>query len=215
MPNTIEALRTKRHGRLGRGLLAAVWRLAGLSLALCLAGCATGRPGPASDRSALDEEFAVPFLYRGLGVGAQPRLGIVQLEQGDEARMISQALLEAMQEMEMSFVEPPASLTLLIAPEETWRTGITPLPLDLVRQHNAEHPEFPLPLDRLYAIQYVGSYVIHERQLRFRLESHLYHRGLGGNFRPYAHDTYSSKFFFERVKLLIEERLAQLSAPEA
>ena len=129
--------------------------------------------------------FSVPFLYRGMGMGPEPLLGMVVVERGEEDRLVSRALLETMQAMQMSIVEPPASLEHLIPAGLTWKTGITVLDQGLIQQHNERFPHMALPTDRIYGLQYVGSYVIQNKEFRFRLESHLYHRGIGAEFRPY------------------------------
>ena len=127
--------------------------------------------------------------------------------------LVSRALLEAMQEMEMSFVEPPTSLEQLIPAGKTWKTGITAIPERLIEQHNENHPDYALQTNRIYGIQYEGIYwVLHkEKEFRFILESHLYNRGLGAGFRPYKRNDYSGNFFLERVKERINNHIIRLS----
>ena len=181
-----------------------------LSFTIILSGCVSNSPNE-HDIKPLEKEFSVSFLYRGFGAGAQNNLGIVQLTEGDEAALVSQALLETMQEMEMNIIEPPVSLEQLIPPGETWKTDVTTIPITLVQEHNKNYPDRALPLDRIYGIQYIGRYIIQQKQFRFSLESHLYHKGIGSDFRFYARNDYSGLFFFNRVQALIENQLLKLS----
>ena len=49
-----------------------------------------------------------------------------------------------------------------------------------------------------------------KKEFRFRLESHLYHRGLGADFRPYDSNEYSGNFFFQNVKMFFQKNAAKV-----
>ncbi len=145
-------------------------------------------------------EFSIPFYYRGLGVGGQPRVGFVPLRRGEEEAVVTRALLESLQDLEMSIVEPPVDLDTLIPPEETWKTGRTELPNDIIARHNQEYPALAVPNNRIYAIEYEGRYKILPNEFRLNMASRLYHKGLGGQFRPFESAEYSSEFFMELIQ---------------
>ena len=163
-----------------------------------VSGCA-GPSGVVNETPLSKGEFSIPFQYRGLGVGGQPRAGFVPLNRGEEETVVSRALLEALQDLEMSVIEPPIDLVALIPPEETWKTARTGLSDQLIAQHNREYPDLAIPEDRLYAIEYEGIYRVVQNEFRFSMKSLLYHKGLGGQFRPFESADYSSEFFMELI----------------
>ena len=59
-------------------------RLFVISLILFLSSCMATLPHGSGVHESFEGKFSVPFLYHGLGAGAQPMLGIVQLNEGDE-----------------------------------------------------------------------------------------------------------------------------------
>ncbi|WP_020683952.1 hypothetical protein [Marinobacterium rhizophilum] len=166
---------------------------------MIFAGC-SDTPNVGGGPAAGEDEFSIPFYYRGLGVAGQPRVGFVPLRHGEEGAVVTRALLESLQALEMSIVEPPIDLETLIQPEQTWKTGRTELPDAIITRHNEEYPDQAIPNNRIYAIEYEGRYKILPNEFRLDLASKLYHKGLGGDFRPFESADYSSKFFMGLIQ---------------
>jgi hypothetical protein len=165
---------------------------------LLVKGCA-GPTQIKKEDAPISDEFSIPFYYRGLGVAGQPRVGFVPLNRGEEEAVVTKALLESLQDLEMSIVEPPIDLDALIPPEETWKTGKTELSGEIITRHNQKHPDRAVPNNRIYALEYEGSYAIRRDEFRLNIASKLYHKGLGGQFRPFESAEYSSEFFMELI----------------
>jgi hypothetical protein len=178
-------------------------------LAMCVQGCASTTEGVKLSEN--EESFAVPYSYKGFGAGPQPILGVVELNEGSEARIASRAVVEAMQSFQLSIVDPPAQLDTILPPNKPWKTDIAPVKVEDIAEYNRRFPHMALPVDRLYGIQYSGMYTIVEKEFRFRLESILFQRGAASDYRPYSRKDYSGSFFFERAKALFLERLGSIS----
>ena len=134
--------------------------------------------------------------------------GTVWLPEGAEAKTVSWAVVQAMQRMQLSVIEPPRiQLDTLILPDKLWKTDIAPLRPEDIQEHNNRFPRMALPKDHLYGIQYEGEYKIIKDELRFKLKSLLHHRGSSGPYSLYSHKDYSGNFFFERAKIQIKECL--------
>jgi hypothetical protein len=181
--------------------VSAAWAALAISL---LASCATARTTAPAD------SFAVGFSYPSLAVGPQPLGGIV-VREGLEARTASDAILEAVQALQLSVVVPKLDAAGLIPAGARWETDVTPLAAEDVAEHNRRFPAMPLPLDRVYGLQYAGEYRIVGKELRFRLESILHERGTASRFRPYERGPYAGGFFFDRFKRLVQERLPAIA----
>jgi hypothetical protein len=178
-------------------------------LAILAQGCAlTGGVAGLED----DGSFAVPYAYKGFGAGPQPVFGVVELNEGAEASTISWALLEAMQRLQLSVIEPPTQLDKLLPPGKPWKTDIALLDPKNIQEHNRRFPHMALPGDRVYGIQYEGEYIVLKKELRFQLKSILYHRGMASDdYRLYPRKDYSGSFFKERAEALIKEHLGAAS----
>lgn len=178
-------------------------------LAMLIQGCAS--TSEVVNVSENEESFAVPYSYKGFGAGPQPLLGVVELNEGSEARVVSRAVVEALQSFQLSIVDPPAQLDTILPPGKPWKTDIAPIKAEVIADYNRRFPQMALPVDRLYGIQYSGMYSIVEKEFRFRLESLLFQRGAASDYRPYSRRDYSGSFFFERAKALFLERLSSVS----
>lgn len=161
------------------------------------------------------ESFSVPIIsydIYDIQKSFEPLIGKVVLRKGAEAKTVSWAVLEAMQRMQLSVIEPPTQLDTLIPPDKPWKTDIAPLRPEDIQEHNSRFPQMALPKDHLYGIQYEGEYKIIENELRFKLKSLLHHRGFSGPYSLYSLKDYSGNFFFERAEVQIKECLRAASA---
>jgi hypothetical protein len=147
------------------------------------------------------------FEYPSFGAGTQPFLGSVVLAQGTEAMTASRAIIDSVQLLQHSIVEPPLQAGGAILAGQTWSTDTVEIDPKLVTEHNQAFPAMALPTDRQYGIKYSGTYVIENKQLAFKLQSFIYQRGTQSAFRPYD-GPYSGAFFGQRLEKVIQGRLS-------
>lgn len=177
-------------------------------LAAMLGACASAPPAGPSPVS-----FSVPYSTPSFGAGPQPVSGDLQLHAGREQEAVGWAIVDALQRMQLSLIEPQLRAADTLPAGKPWKTDVASLDADAVLEHNRRFPAIPLPADRIYGIQYSGEYAVLEHELRFRLESTLYQRGAGSAFRAYDGREYSGVFFFERARDRIAQSLKQAGRP--
>jgi len=144
-------------------------------------------------------------------MGPQPTIGILQLEAGEERSLVSRAILEALQLLRHSIVDPELSLDELLPAKEKWETDLVPLEAAEIAAYNRAAAGSRLPDDRLLGVVYSGRYEVEDKELRFELSAVLYQRGLKGKYRKYR-EPYDSAFFLARAEEGIRERLRALAA---
>lgn len=169
-----------------RLLLAARFVLPGLLLLGLVTAC------PSRSRFV----FSVDYGHPSLGIGPHLYSGAVVLDPGSEERAMTQALVAALQGLELNLT-PPLEPAQWIARNREFETDIAPLPPRIIDEYNAASGSgaLTLPGGAIYGLRYKGSYDIRDSQFKFSVSSILYYRSWGGReFRPYPQD-YSSRFF--------------------
>lgn len=171
--------------------------------ALLLAACATQKPVPASTGG--DVTFFVPYVYEGLGVGDGEVEGVVELPKDGEERVVSRAIVLALQELQNSIVVPDLGPGEALPQKRLWKTDRAPIPQSQIVEHNNQYPGMALP-PRYYSLEYHGEYVAERRQLIFRISALLYEQAYAADPRKY-NQKYSGKFFVDVLEKLIREKL--------
>lgn len=189
-------------------------RLVAVALLLVLGGCASA---PDQRRGMGDggqsESMSVPFAYSGIGVGPSAMAGVIELERGMESRIASRAIIDAVQSLQLAFIEPtPVGLDTLLPPKKSWTTDVLPIERASIEAYNANAPaRMTVPIDRLYSVQYTGEYAVVDRELRFNIAVKLFQRGAASAARPYARD-YSGAYFIRQLTEAIRTKLIAATA---
>lgn len=176
---------------------------------ILLAGCTT----TSSFENLQDNEsFSVDFEYKNLGAGASAVKDKIRLREGLESIKVSDALIQTLQGMNMSITQPNVNLGDEIPQSQSWKTDIVEIPMLSIVEHNLNSPPEELPLNRIYAVQYVGSYLVKEEVIRFKLQTFLFHKGSGNSsFKKSKRDDYSSTYFLNQFKKVFEAKLLDIS----
>ena len=171
-------------------------------VAVMISGCAT--PPPKGEVV----QLSMPFHYQGLGAGANPVDNSIELTEGTEADQVSRAIVEALQSLEYSLIEPALSLGKPIPQNTEWSSDRVPIAQREIATHNEKFPDWPLP-PRHYSVQYSGSYKLERRELIIRLSAHLFEGALASEPRPYRKD-YSGNYFVHPLEEALKEKLLKL-----
>lgn len=167
--------------------------------------------GAAQDTDAAT--LSIPFRYAGLGVGSGIVEGTVVLPDDAAAAFVSRAIVEALQEMQHSLIEPKRELGEPVPQDEPWWTDTVPIEQAAIQAHNEAFSGMILPT-RFYEIQYVGAYRLERRELLFFLSANLFERAAATEPRRYEAD-YSGDFFVAPLAEAIRGKLLALSAAES
>jgi len=183
-------------------------RLGLLATPLLLQACAGSGPRT-------DEGWALvqPFHYPLAGVGGGAISGSVEVPEQREAAVASRSLLMALQDLQLSLLQPVLQLDGVIPANTPWATDIAPLAASTVDEHNRLRA--PLALrGAQFGLAYKGLHDVRDRTLRFRISALLYQRGmLSGQWAPVQDAQYSGEFFVQRLRARVIEHL-QVAARE-
>lgn len=177
-----------------------------LSLALVLSASILPAASLAQPRE--NYSFAMPIEYASLGVGPQPALGYIRLEYGLENARVTRAIIDALQAMQLSIVEPKLDLDDPLPQRKEWATDVVEIGAQQVQAYNLKVPAMALQENKIYGLRYRGSYLIANRELRFNLTPELMHRGVSGKFRKYP-DQYSGMYFHDLLKAAMAAELSK------
>lgn len=174
--------------------------LIALLLVSMLAGCARHEP----------VLYQIPFGYSSLAAGHEgTRLPILLPEK--EAESFSMALLEALQDMEHSIVEP-RQVNVPLPENSSIKTDPVPLRRTEINDHNAATRLSPIQLNARYRLSYNIRYKLNtsssleQKHFELSIQSKLERSGAAGEWHRYK-KPYSSTFFASRLRDHIEKYL--------
>jgi hypothetical protein len=158
-------------------------------------------------------QFEVPFTHDSAGVGDEAVRDILVLPADQTERVVATALVDALQGLQLSVVSPPLGAGVVLPPGKEWSTDTVEIDRALMEAHNRAHPTLAVPLDRIYGLQYRGSYAVrrHDRgkSLAFSIHAVLQQRGAAASrLRPYTRQ-YSGAFFVDSLKRSIQGELLE------
>ena len=164
-----------------------------------LGGCASQHP----------VNLSIPFRYEGLGAGANDVRNEIVLPVDRESTFISRAIVNALQELEFSVVEPDVELGSPLPQGKQFTTDTVPIRAAVIADHNIQHEgEMSLP-PRFYSLRYHGAYRLVDRDLVFELTAELYERAAATTSRLYT-KSYSANFFIAPLGNAIKAKLQLL-----
>ncbi|HRP26236.1 MAG TPA: hypothetical protein PLF79_13655 [Thauera sp.] len=150
--------------------------------------------------------FIQPYYYPLAGIGGGAILGKVRIPENRETSIASQTLVQALQDLQLSVVEPTLELDAIIPPRTPWETDIAPIPAELVASYNQSFPNLTLR-PAIYGIAYDGEHDTSENIFRYRISARLYSRGALSRWSQVDGDRYSGKFFVDRLVELLQTHM--------
>lgn len=164
-----------------------------------------------STAAAQERVARIPYDYLGgSGLGPEELLNKLLLKPGTESTVVSWALIQSVQAMQLSFadlrpVEPA------LEPGKWHSTGdAVPLKDDAIVRHNAEFAQLPLDTSLIYGLQIQARYTINEGQeLMIASKAVLFSKGNNSPFKPFK-KPYSGDFFVRDFLSATRARLAIL-----
>lgn len=146
-------------------------------------------------------EFTIPLTVatRDPAAGGQVGKSILLKDPANADRQISMILLRGLQAIGLVIEAPPLNLETFIEPRQVWRTRVTELGADWIAAHNRASNGERLRADRIYAVQYTGSYLYAGTALRMVLAISLFERSALGPLRP-STAAYSARFFADALE---------------
>lgn len=163
-------------------------------LAISFAGCVTAN-GPGSDGSWVVSE---PYHHPLAGVGGGAIIGSILVPEKTEFAVASIALVNALQNQQLSIRTPSIGVDGVIPPRVRWNTDIAPLPMDVIALHNQRFPLLTLRV-AYYGIAYEGMYDTGGDLFRYKISAHLYERGALSAWSSVTDERYSGQFFVRRL----------------
>ncbi len=170
-----------------------------LSVASALTGCASWR----------EHSFRIPFQYPYSGIGEQPVHGTVVVKEVAEQKIISRAIINALQHESFGIDKPKLAPGEVLPTGEHIDTDEVPLSREWLPEHNARNrAELHLPTDRHYQLTYRLSYNIGDKEFHFKASAILQYKALHGHkWRKYE-GPYSGAFFVGKLEDRIRAVLA-------
>lgn len=151
--------------------------------------------------------LVVDYMNDLLGAGPTGD-NLVIISEGEEERVVSNAIISVFQEREVSFVD--LEPTLQLRPEKEYTTD--PMHLtnnDILVYNEAVSSQYKLKVGPNYRVFFKVYYVVDDTELRFRIKSNLEVKGLGqGEYKEYRR-AYSSKYFFGQLSSRLNAKLKQ------
>lgn len=148
------------------------------------------------------QKLSFRFAYQGAGSEDQP-VRYVMIRRGTEARTASNVLINAINNMRLSF-----GATNTLAPGTKYTSDYRQLSQQEVRTHNQNNPGKSLPGGVIYGVQYQVSYSIESEQFSIDVSSLLGRKPAGpAPYRRYA-GGYAGETFTVPLSKAIEEIFA-------
>ena len=175
-----------------------------IGIAMGLAACATGDRVAESDSAAWS--LVQPYHHEVAGMGSNAILGSVLVPASNENIVASGALLQALQDRQLSVVRPEIGVQGTIPPRTPWSTDIAPISDAMLRAYNDRFPALTLR-GAIYGIAYQGEHDTSGSEFRYKIGAHVYARGTIGSWSPVDDGRYSGKFFVDDLAGAIRSRL--------
>jgi hypothetical protein len=158
--------------------------------------------------------LVIPFDYAGaLGVGPDEVKGELVLTRNEEAKVVSRALVAALQDRESSLVDPKLPPGAVVPQNMTWSSDAAPISQEVIDAHNRatkDNPNLALP-PRFYSVQYSGQYRLDHHELQFNISAQLFERGAATSPRKYK-GGYSGNFFVDLLSDALKAKLVPQKA---
>ena len=149
-----------------------------------------------------------PYHHSLAGIGGGAIHGSILVPDTQENLVASQALLMALQDNQLSVIEPELGLDGIIPPNLSWETDVAPIAMNAVSVHNEmEHGLILGPAQ--YGIKYIGMHDTKDYMFRFKISAHLYQRGALSGWSSVSDDHYSGQFFVKRLESAIKAKLVE------
>lgn len=161
--------------------------------------------------SSNEHSFSIPFWYPSMGIGDQPVSSTVVLKKGSEQKMISRAIINALQSESFSIVKPKLAPGEALPTRERIDTDEVPLSREWWLEHNAHNREelhLPTHPNYCFRLRYCLRYDIGDKELYFKINAILQQKArYGHKWREYK-EPYSGAFFVRKLEDRIRAALA-------
>jgi hypothetical protein len=167
--------------------------------------------------SAQETVQRIPYDYLGgSGLGPEELLNKLLLKPGTESTVISWAMVQSAQALQLSFTDKSSTEPALVP--NVWHSTGEPVPLkdEVIARHNTEFPQLRLDPSITYGLQIqVHYFVANGNALTVGSKAVLFARGNNSPFkpfkRPYSGDFFARDFLSATLKKL--DVLQKLQSP--